>query len=395
MPKCPKCTVVYRGKLTKCPSCGANLSNNIYTDESTYIENQAFQGFFNMARSISSTLDLDALLKKIGISAEKLLNAEASSIMLKVEGVDQLYFKTATGPKSQEVKLMKVPIGTGIAGWVAREMKPLIVNDVEKDNRFTKDFDRQSSFSTRSILCVPMVVDNELIGVVEVLNKIGVEGFSVNDLNLLSSLSGLAAVAVMNAKLVESQKNFFANIIELLVNAVEMRDPRMNGHAFRVAQMACAIGKKLSVVDQDYKVLYYGALLHDIGMLGVTCDGSHSSSGQRNPDMTQKNIHSVLGCDMIKDIMMLKNVGPIIRHHHEYFDGSGLPDKLKGNDIPLGSRIISLLEDVEGIRLKNEPMEKYFEEVEELVKDGSGKKYDPRVAKAFLQENKIQKDYMI
>lgn len=395
MPKCIKCSMVYSGKLKRCPGCGLEIAQTVTQKAAAQSETQAIQDLFIMARNISSTLDLDALLKKIGISSERLLNSEASSIMLKVDGADQLYFKSATGERSNAIKTMRVPMGKGIAGWVAKEQKPLIINDVDADNRFTRDFDKTSGFHTRSIICVPMVIEDDLVGVVEVLNKVGTDGFNNTDLNLLSSLAGLAAVAVTNAKLVENQKNFFTNILELLVTAIEARDVKALGHSFRVSNMACAIARRIKMKDQEYKILYYAAMLHDIGMLSVNCEAVVSAGARSVTANAAYQMHPAMGSEMLKGINMLKGAVPIIRHHHAYMDGTNLADKIDSNDIPVGSRIISLLEDVEDLRAKGMDPEDYFDEVAKLVKKGSGKKYDARVAKAFLEENKLQKETML
>lgn len=153
--------------------------------------------FFEIVKSITSTLELDAVLRRIGDAAEELTNSEASSIMVVDDDKQHLYFRVAVGEKVAGLKKMKVKIGEGIAGTVALNKKAEIINDVSKDNRFTSRFDQQSGFKTRNILAVPMLVNNgkELVGVVEVLNKKDNKNYTEEDKLLLESLSDLAAVS--------------------------------------------------------------------------------------------------------------------------------------------------------------------------------------------------------
>jgi len=111
-----------------------------------------FEEFFEIVKSLSSTLDLDALLKRIGDAAERLTNSEASSIMLIDEDKQHLYFKTAGGEKGSAVKKIKIPIGEGIAGNVALTKQSEIINDVSKDPRFTGKVDQQSGFQTKLLV---------------------------------------------------------------------------------------------------------------------------------------------------------------------------------------------------------------------------------------------------
>src|SRR5688500_7193186 len=112
---------------------------------------------FSIAGSLNSTLDLDMLLQKIGAAAEQLTESEASSIMLVTDDKKHLVFRVASGEKAKALKTMTLPIGQGIAGWVAQNRQPQVVNDTKSDPRFAGKFDKASGFQTRSLLCVPMV----------------------------------------------------------------------------------------------------------------------------------------------------------------------------------------------------------------------------------------------
>jgi two-component system phosphate regulon sensor histidine kinase PhoR len=152
---------------------------------------------------INSTRYLKQLLKIIMQSAERVMQAEASSVFLIDRQTDELYFEVATGPKEEEVKKIRLKKGEGIAGWVASTGLSLLVPDVSKDPRFAKRVDAETHFITRSILCVPLKVRNQIIGVVQVVNRLGAESFSDSETKFLEALASQAAIAIENTNLYE------------------------------------------------------------------------------------------------------------------------------------------------------------------------------------------------
>lgn len=152
-----------------------------------------------VARIINSSLQLDDVLEKILSLTSKILNTQASSLLLVDEPTNRLVFKTAIGAKAQEVKGFTIKIGDGIAGWVAKTGQPLVVNDVTKDSHFLKEISKAIDFPTRSILCVPLASQDRVIGVIEVINKI--DGlFTDTDTQLLLAIAEQAGLAIENAR---------------------------------------------------------------------------------------------------------------------------------------------------------------------------------------------------
>jgi len=335
---------------------------------------------FSIAGSLNSTLDLDFLLQKIGAAAEQLTESEASSIMLVTDDKKHLFFRVATGEKAKALKTMTLPIGQGIAGWVAQNRQPDMVNDTSKDARFAGKFDKASGFTTRSLLCVPMVFRGELVGVVEVLNKKrGI--YTEAHVGLLSSLASLASVAITNSKIISEQKNFFSHVLELLVGVVETMKPGYENYPVRAAKLACSIGRALGVDEYEYRMLYYAGILHKIGYVAfknprMLADmGVMSASEEMLPSFSAR---------LLDGIKMLEGAIPAIRHHKERFDGTGYPGKLSGDSIPQGGRILRLVSDMEGLRISGglKGAELGARALKE-VQAGSGTTYDPKVVEAF------------
>lgn len=342
---------------------------------------------FEIAHDLSSVNDIDLMLKKISSAAEKLTDSETSSVMLLDDRKQYLTFKTAGGDRGELVKTIKIPVGQGIAGWVARNGEPLLVPDVTKDNRFSASLtDERIGFKTHSILCVPLVVSGELIGVMQVLNKKGDHHgeFASDDLDVLNGLASFAAISIVNSKLNSTQKNFFAHILEVLTAAIEQRPRNIAGHCWRVAQGSCAIARRLGVSKEEYKNIYYAALLHDIGYIGLERQGT-----QKGASVSQEKIellHPVKGEEMIEPIQLLRNCAALIRSHHEFWDGSGFPDGLEKENIPLGARIISFWEQIEELRKETMSDEAFNKGAEDFARINSDVLFDPQVVTAYLEE---------
>jgi signal transduction histidine kinase len=175
----------------------------------------ALERILRISQILTSTLELEPLLQTITQAATELTDTEASSIMLVDKNTGELRFEAVSGSKREEVKRVTVPLEDSIAGWIAREGKPLIISDAQQDPRFYTQVDETTDFETRSILGVPLQVKGEVIGVLEALNKTGDEIFSQDDMHTLSTLAAHAAIAIENARLVTEIQKAYEELSEL------------------------------------------------------------------------------------------------------------------------------------------------------------------------------------
>lgn len=171
----------------------------------------------NFFKSITSEVmakkPLTALLNEIIETSKSLLTAEAASLLLFDSNLNELVFHTAISPVAVDFQTHSIPLGTGIAGWVAKEKKSLVIDDCYNDNRFNPAMDKASGFKTKNMICSPMLRKNELVGVIQVMNKIGGENFTLTDLGFLEGLALSCAVAIENARLVDVElKNYHVNL---------------------------------------------------------------------------------------------------------------------------------------------------------------------------------------
>jgi signal transduction histidine kinase len=159
-----------------------------------------YQRLIDISRDLASTLDLDILLNRIVHAAADMIEAEAASIMLYDETKGELYFRSATNLDKPVMGGLVVPVEGSIAGWIFTNEKPIIVSDVQNDPRYFGHIAKSIQFSTESILGVPLITKNKVIGVLEALNK-QTGQFNTEDQDLLMTLGTQAAVAIENARL--------------------------------------------------------------------------------------------------------------------------------------------------------------------------------------------------
>lgn len=165
------------------------------------LSDKDFESILQANRILSSKLDVEDVLKTIMELATQVVRAEASSILLLDEKHNELYFAVPLGRVGEELKRIRLKVGEGLAGWVAREREPAIVNDVTREPRWSPRADATTGFTTRSILAAPLLLKGRLVGVVEAINKKSTNGFGPDDLRALEVFASQAAVALDNARL--------------------------------------------------------------------------------------------------------------------------------------------------------------------------------------------------
>ncbi|MDX1524080.1 MAG: GAF domain-containing protein, partial [Anaerolineae bacterium] len=174
---------------------------------------EELQSLNRIGQAITSTLDLQKILKLITNQTIRLMNVAAASVALRDDATNEVWFAAASGKGSEVMPGLRMPLGQGLAGWVAEQGEAVIVPDVSNDSRFFADVDKSSGFTTQSILCVPLQTKGRTIGAIEVMNKQD-EDFNAEDQALLQALANSAATAIENAQLYEEQSSTIKRLEE-------------------------------------------------------------------------------------------------------------------------------------------------------------------------------------
>jgi signal transduction histidine kinase len=242
-----------------------------------------------ISQVLTSTLELFTLLDLIVNAARDLTRSEATSILLLDNKTGELYFEAVTGSKSEEIKRMVVPPDS-VAGWVAREGHAQIINDVSRDKRFFAKSDESTGFRTRSIIAVPMKVKDKTIGVLEALNRADNTPFTLEDTDLLTTLSAQAAIAITNARLFQQ-----SDLISEMVH--ELRTPLTSIVAYSELMLRREIPP---VQAHTFVETIYQEAMQLSNMTNGFLELSRLQSGRIRMDMVNFSL-----TDLIREVMML------------------------------------------------------------------------------------------
>ena len=311
--------------------------------------------------SLSAVEHLNAALESAAASAVELIEAQASLVFLQSKDGDGPALCAQAGDGAQALYAKH-----------ARWIDPMVGSCTESGRAGIRGTDAGGL----AAVAVPLTPDKETPGALVVLRTEG-SGFEPEDADALSTLGGLASVAIHNADLRDSQRNFFSHVTDILVTALDSHLGFNQGHGRRVAQLANRFGRSLQLDDGVMERLHFAALLHDIGMLKL----------DRNQAMTPASCdkHCVLGHKMLSRIRLWREIAPIVYHHHEHFDGAGYPEGRSGQDIPLESRIISICDAVDSMTADSSyrPARSLEEAMQEL-QECAGTQFDPELVAAFV-----------
>jgi putative nucleotidyltransferase with HDIG domain len=331
---------------------------------------------------LASTLDLARVLSLALQKAEELCHAESSSIWELDDDSKELFFRVVRGRAAGEIQSLRVPLGRGIVGSVARSGRAEIVNEVVEDPRWSGD--RDPHFTTRNILTVPLIARGSVIGVLQLLNRSGGEGFTAADLRRMQLFAGILAAAVANARLYAEQKRTFLEMVTALSEAIERRDPYTGGHVRRVVTYSVLLGQELGLTVEQLEELRLAAILHDIGKIGVPDQILRKPARLDADEAKVMERHTVDGAEMVGRIRSLRHLVPGIRNHHERLDGRGYPDHLIDEQLPLIPRIIGVADTFDAMTT-DRPYRRALtaaaaaEEIRRLA----GTQFCPQVAAAF------------
>jgi response regulator RpfG family c-di-GMP phosphodiesterase len=336
----------------------------------------------------NSTIELHHLLHTLIDAAKRLIGAQASSIMLFNEHSKALDFYAASSAKADKLQKLTVPLGAGVASWVFQNKKPVIINDVTKDARFYPEVDKQTRFKTRSLLAVPLLAKDEIVGVIEVVNKLSGD-FSVNDMLLLTAIASQTGMSIQNARLFRKTEKLLFNTVSSLSQAIDAKDQYTSGHSSRVTDFSVMIAEGLGLPLQQVKNVRLAGLLHDIGKIGIN-EKILLKPGKLNDEEWEViRQHPLIGERILGHIEEIKEILPGIRNHHEHFNGAGYPDRIGDGGIPLIGRIIAVADAYDAMVSERpyKPALSPCQAVSELRRC-AGKQFDPIIVSVFIDQLK-------
>jgi putative nucleotidyltransferase with HDIG domain len=290
------------------------------------------------------------------------------------------------GPLAEEVDdflAHEQPVEVGVNGRVARSGEPAMVNNTRLDSDYLQ---RNPRTDPGSELSLPIRVAGSIWGVMN-LEQVEQDAFADEDLLLAHIVAGQVGSAIYRCQLVDELEGAFLTTLGVLADAVELQDAYTADHANEVADLAVAVGKRMGIGGPELDRLRYGALLHDVGKIGVPGELLRKT-GPLTPEEREKmDTHTAIGARMLDRIPFLAPVAPMVRSAHERVDGGGYPDGLRGDEIPRGAMIIATCDAYHAMtsnRSYRQAMPKDAA-IRELHA-GAGTQFDPEVVSALVAE---------
>lgn len=314
-------------------------------------------------RLISSTLDLEELMPRIVRLCLQVMRAQDCHILMFDKKTKRLFIKAAI-KSDKEIKRKSAPIK--LKGEIGRVVRT------------------GGSILKPKELLVPLI-DEDVIGIINVRNKLGNKPFTEFDKEILTTFAEQAVIAIRNAQLYEEQEKLTIGSIKALAAILDTRPRQMYTHSMAFVKLVTEVAKELKMTPQEIRVLKYASLLHDAGKVMIPDEILRKPKRLTGEEFEVVKKHPIKGVEIVKPIKVLEPVIPIIMYHHERFDGTGYPKGLKGERIPLGSRIMAVV-DAFIAMISKQPYRESVSVGEAIseIKRYSGSQFDPQIVDAFI-----------
>ena len=331
--------------------------------------------------AIVSFEGIDTLLEMILEQSCAAMEAQTGNLLILNDATQQLEPKVGWSLDGRRVPTQPVRLGEGIAGSVAKAMKPMrgtgslpaigVVDHAAGDG---------------AVLCVPMTIREKPLGALAVFRASMSRAFTEDDEVLLTSIGSQVAVAVENYQLNQDIERTYLETIMALALAVEAKEAYTAGHSKRVAFYAQKIAELMGLDEDVCKLISNAGLLHDVGKIGVKDAILLKPAALTPEEFHVMRQHPSIGEAILKPLRSFNKVAEMVHCHHEHYDGSGYPRGLKGDQIPLGARILVVADSYDSM-VTDRPYRKRlsFQEARDELCKWAGTHFDPQAVKAFLR----------
>ncbi|HCL56379.1 MAG TPA: diguanylate cyclase [Spirochaetia bacterium] len=368
------------------------------------IQAKQWEELIHLGIDLSTYKTLKKLLKKIALESIKLMNCQGASIYIKNgHQIDFMITQNTVlekklGNLEDIFKIFSLPISNeSIAGYAALKKETLNIPDVyqiKKDNpyRFFNNIDVIYQYKTESMLTMPMLDTNQnLVGVLQFINRQNdeneIKSFSKGDEFIGKYLSSISAIAIKNASFDQLLKESYHETVYRLAVASEFRDLETSLHIQRIGEYSSLLWKKMGNSSEDAEIIKYASQMHDIGKIGIP-DRILQKPGPLTADERKiMENHTLIGGKILENSnsSLIHLSQSVALSHHEKWDGTGYPNKLKGEEIPLIGRVVALTDVFDALSSKRVYKPAFgIDKVISIIKEERGKHFDPKILNSFL-----------
>jgi HD-GYP domain-containing protein (c-di-GMP phosphodiesterase class II) len=298
------------------------------------------------------------------------------------DNVQKLYVSDVY-PESYNAEFWNQELFTKCSQWVVKNEEPLAM---EAGSDIQPPGVPKLPPQLQSYIIFPLKTLKRTLGVLNLVRIEGSAPFSNIDLEIINVLASHASISIENARLYHSIRDNYLKTIRGFALAVEAKDRYTHGHSENVMKFTVVLAKKLKMTDAEIDQIQYAGLLHDIGKIGVS-EAILNKPGKLSQDeLDEIRKHPELGARIISDVPFLKSLVPLIKYHHEFFNGMGYPEGISGEQIPFGARILCVADSFEAMT-SNRPYRKAMplSRAVEIMREEQGRQFDPQIVEAFIE----------
>ena len=372
---------------------GGNSIHRMHLHEQTVKQLERLAALRSIDVAISSVFDLQVTLTIVLNEVVKQLQVDAACVLLIQPGNSRLEYVAGQGFRARNIESTSLRIGEGNAGRAVMERRIVEVPNLAGSQG---KFIRAQLLADEGFVshyAVPLVTKGEVKGVLEIFHRSRLNA-NPEWLDFLETLGGQTAIAIENSMLFQDlqRSNFelamaYDATIEGWSHALDLRDRETEGHTQRVADMTLKLARKMGLGEERLIPIRRGALLHDIGKMGIPDYILHKPEELTKDELSIMRQHPQLAYDMLEPIAYLRDALNIPYCHHEKWDGTGYPRGLSGTQIPLEARLFTIV-DVWDALTTDRPYRNGWprEKALKYIREESGKYFDPKLVDMFLEE---------
>jgi len=356
-----------------------------------------------IGQAISAPTEVDEILSNVIQVLENRLDFDRGMILLANQERDQLLFRTGFGYTTEQLQMLdnvafhlNKPSSRGVFVVAFHDQRPFLIDDVRelKSKLSERSYSLIEKLGARSFICCPIICEGQSIGLLAVDNLKSKRPLQQSDVSLLMGIAPMLGISIRNADLLQAKERQFHSTLEVLAATIDARDPLTAGHSKKVTEYAVGICETLNVSEEETERIRVASLLHDYGKIGVPDVILKKEGRLTEQEYDTVKTHTCKTQSILEGINfegIYHNIPAIAGSHHESIDGSGYPNGLKGDDIPLGALIIAVADFFEAITSKRhyrEPMP--VDIAYQLLRQHSGTRFDSQIVEAFIRYHKKQ-----
>lgn len=348
-------------------------------------EKALFAAICQGSKTINSTLDIGEIMEILLDMAIRAAGAERGGILFKEKpGPEPPEFQLGREIQADTLYNKDFQASLTVINQVLESKKAVVSDNAPKDFNASQSL-RLSA--VRSILCVPLVQSTgETIGVIYLDSKASSRVFNETDLQMVSALADQGSVAMHNAWLYHKLEKSYLGAVRCLARSIGYKDNYTLEHCQRVSEYSRKIAQELKLDEELTQEIEISALLHDVGKIGIEESVLRKPGDLSREEREQIEKHPGMGFEILEPLGLSENVRLGILHHQERFDGSGYPDRLLGEEIPLIARVIAVADSWDAMTSDRAYRKALPEETAKAeIKNGAGKQFDPIIVQVFLK----------